>query len=76
VANVTTLLQTEIEQVSTANVQMPIVERGIMECQHGFEVLIDALVHAEQGTFQPQFVTAERIRAVLTSQHAKWTGLS
>jgi hypothetical protein len=35
-----------------------------------------ALVHAEQGTFQPQFVTAERIREVLTSQHAKWTGLS
>jgi hypothetical protein len=44
---------------------MTIVERGIMECQHGFEVLIDALVHAEQGTFQ---ITVERIRAILTSQ--------
>jgi hypothetical protein len=47
---------------------MTIVERGIMECQHGFEVLIDALVHAEQGTFQPQFITVERMRAILTSQ--------
>ena len=39
-----------------------------MECQHGFEILLDTLVHAEQGTFQPQFVTAERIRAIVTSQ--------
>jgi hypothetical protein len=47
VANITTLLQTEIEQVSTAHVQITIVERGIIERWHGFEVLIDALVHAE-----------------------------
>jgi hypothetical protein len=67
-ANVSTWLQTEIEQVTTANMQMTIVDRGVMECQHGFETLLDALVHAEQGTFQPQFVTAERIRAILVSQ--------
>lgn len=54
--------------MTIANVQMTVVERGVMECQHGFEVLLDALVHAEQGTFQPQFVTAERIRVILTSQ--------
>jgi hypothetical protein len=68
VVNVSALLQTEIEQVSTANMQITVVERGVIECQHGFEILLDALVHAEQGTFQPQFVTAERILAVLTSQ--------
>jgi hypothetical protein len=68
VANVSTWLQTEIEQITTANVQMTIVERGVMERQHAFEVLLDALIHAEQGTFQTQFVAAERIRAILTSQ--------
>lgn len=68
VVNASNLLQAEIEQVTTANVQIKMVERGLTECQHGFEILVDALVHVEQGTFQPQFVSAGRIRAVLTSQ--------
>jgi methyl-accepting chemotaxis protein len=42
VVNVSTWLQTEIEQVTTANAQMTIVERGVMECQHAFEILSDA----------------------------------
>jgi hypothetical protein len=68
VANASVTLQTEVEQVTTANLQIATVERGVIECQHGYEILLEALVHAEQGTFQPKFVTAERIRAVLTSQ--------
>ena len=47
---------------------MKIVERGVKECQQVFEILIDSLVHSEQGTFQPYFVTAEHIGAILTSQ--------
>jgi hypothetical protein len=46
IVNVSNLLQTEIEQVMTANIQIKMVERGVTECQHGFEVLVDALVHA------------------------------
>jgi hypothetical protein len=68
-SNVTLQLQQEIELVSTANTQIGIVERGIFECQHGFEILVDALIHAAQGIFQPQFVTAEKIKqAVLTQK--------
>ena len=70
VGNISVALQEEIEQVTTANVQLKIVERGVMECQHGFEILLDALVHVAQGTFQPQSVTAERIRAIVTSQQS------
>jgi hypothetical protein len=68
VANVSVTLQTEIEQVATANLQIATVERGFAECQRGFEILLETLVYAGQGIFQPQFVTARRIRAVLTSQ--------
>ena len=66
--NVSIALKREIKQVTTANIQIRIVERGVMECQHGFEILIDSLVHSEQGNFQPQFVTAEQIREILTTQ--------
>jgi hypothetical protein len=64
----TVTLQTEVEQVTTANLQITTVERGVIECRIGFEILLEAFVHAEQGTFQPHFVTAKRIRAALTSQ--------
>jgi hypothetical protein len=66
--NVTSELQQEIEQVTTANMQIKMIERGLMECQHGYEMLVDALVHAEQGTFQPQFITAEKMKTVVTAQ--------
>jgi hypothetical protein len=68
VGNITLELQQEIEQVTTANMQIKTVERGLMECQHGYEILVDALIHVEQGTFQPQFVTAEKIKTVVTAQ--------
>jgi hypothetical protein len=68
VTNVTLELQQEIEQVTIANMQIKTIERGLMECQHGCEILVDALIHAEQGTFQPQFVTAEKIKTVVTAQ--------
>ena len=68
VNNATLELQQEIEQVTTANMQIKAIERGLMECQHGYEILVDALIHAEQGTFQPQFVTAEKIKTVVTAQ--------
>jgi hypothetical protein len=66
--NATFELQQEMEQVTTANMQIKMIERGLMECQHGYEMLVDALVHAEQGTFQPQFITAEKIKTVVTAQ--------
>jgi hypothetical protein len=68
VTDVTLELQQEIQQVTMANMQIKTIERGLMECQHGYEILVDALIHAEQGTFQPQFVTAEKIKTVVTAQ--------
>jgi hypothetical protein len=39
------------------------------ECQHSFEMLIDAFVHAEQGTMQPQLIAAEKIRNLVKNQN-------
>jgi hypothetical protein len=38
------------------------------ECQHSFEILIDGFVHAEQGTIQPQLITAEKIKNIIINQ--------
>jgi hypothetical protein len=48
--------------------QIKMIEWGLTECQHGYEILVDALIHAEQGTFQLQFVTAKKIKIVVKAQ--------
>jgi hypothetical protein len=68
VANVSVTLQTEVEQVTTANLQIKTVKKGVIECQHGFEILLEALVHAEQGTFHHNSLLPNEFVQVLTSQ--------
>jgi hypothetical protein len=43
-------LEEEIGNVNLLSEQLGLVQRGIDECQHSFETLIEAFVHAEQGT--------------------------
>jgi hypothetical protein len=47
------------------NEQFRLIQRGIDENQHSFEILIDAFVHAGQGTLQPQMIALEKIRQFL-----------
>jgi hypothetical protein len=61
-------LEEEIENVNLINEQFKLVQRGVDESQHSFEILIDAFVHAEQGAMQPQLVTAEKIKNLLRTQ--------
>jgi hypothetical protein len=61
-------LEEEIGNVNLLNEQLRLVQRGIDECQHSFEILIDAFVHAEQGSLQPQLITAEKIKNLVTTQ--------
>jgi hypothetical protein len=51
----------EIRNVNLVNEQFRLTQRGIDESQHSFEILIDAFVHAQQGSLQPQ-LTAEKIK--------------
>ena len=61
-------LEEEIERVNIINEQIRTVYRGLDESQHSFEILIDAFVHAEQGTLQPQLVTVEKIKSIMEAQ--------
>jgi hypothetical protein len=57
----------EVETVNLLNEQL-LIQRGIEESQHSFETLIEACVHAGQGMLQPQLITAEKIRNLVTTQ--------
>jgi hypothetical protein len=43
-------LEEDIGNVNLINEHFRLIQRGIDESQHSFEILIDAFVHAEQGT--------------------------
>jgi hypothetical protein len=61
-------LEEEFQNVNLINEQFRLIQRGIDESQHSFEILIDAFVHAEQGVLQPQSITAEKLREFLKTQ--------
>jgi hypothetical protein len=61
-------IEEEVHNVNLINEQPRIVQRGIDESQHSFEVMLDAFVHAEQGSLQPELITAEKIRKLLKEQ--------
>jgi hypothetical protein len=62
-------IKEEMLNVNLLNEQLRLVQRGMDECQHSFEILIDAFVHSEQGTMQPQLITAEKIRNLVKNQN-------
>jgi hypothetical protein len=61
-------LDAEIRNVNLINEQFRLIQRGVDESQHSFEILIDAFIHAEQGSLQPQLMTAEKIKTFLGTQ--------
>jgi hypothetical protein len=63
-------LRYEIDSSLVLNELIKQIERGIEECQHTFDLLIDVYLHAQNGVLQPQIVTIQKIREVLLSQEA------
>jgi hypothetical protein len=61
-------LESEIKNVNLINEQFRLIQRGVDESQHSFEILTDAFVHVEQGSLQPQLTTAEKIKTFLGKQ--------
>lgn len=58
-------LKDEIINVNFLNEQFRLIQRGIEESQHAFEIIVDALVHAETGAIQPQLMTPMRVKQML-----------
>lgn len=61
-------LKHEVDTSLMLNELIKQVERGIEECQHTFDLLIDVYLHAQDGILQPQIITIQKIRAVLMQQ--------
>jgi hypothetical protein len=61
-------LEEEIKNVNLIKEQFRLIQRGVDESQHSFEILIDAFLHVEQGILQPQLMTAEKIKSFMKTQ--------
>ena len=56
----------KMDMVNMLNEQIRVViQRATDENEHSFELLIDALVHAEQGILQPQAIVTEKTRKIM-----------
>ena len=47
-------MHTQVDSVMMINENIQQIQRGISECQHTFEILVDAFLHAQEGVIQPQ----------------------
>ena len=54
-------MQTQIDSVMVLNENIQQIQRGLEECQHTLEILVDAFLHAQDGIIQPQFITITRL---------------
>lgn len=61
-------LQIEFKTIIILNEFIKQIERGLEECQHTFDLLIDVYLHAQDGVIQPQIVTIQKIQEVLALQ--------
>jgi hypothetical protein len=58
-------IQFQMDSVMIINENIRQIQRGITECQHTFEVLMDAFLHAQDGMIQPQLITIAKVRDMM-----------
>jgi len=49
-------MHTQIDSVMMIIENIQQIQSGIEECQHTFEILVDAFLHAQEGVIQPQLI--------------------
>ena len=58
-------MHTQIDSVMRINENFQQIQRGIEECQHTFEILVDAFLHAQEGVVQPQLINIAKIKDIM-----------
>jgi hypothetical protein len=58
-------MQSQLDSVLMINENIRQTQRGINECQHSFEILVDAFLHAQDGIIQPQLITVAKIKDMM-----------
>jgi len=61
-------MHTQIDSVMMINENIQQIQRGIEECQHKFEILVDAFLHAQDGVVQPQLITMAKIKDMMRKE--------
>jgi uncharacterized UPF0160 family protein len=58
-------MQHQLDSVTIINENIRQTQRGISECQHAFEILVDAFLHAQDCIIQAQLITIAKIRDMM-----------
>jgi len=58
-------MQTQKDSVMMVNENIEQIQRGIEECQHTLEILVDAFLHAQDWVIQPQLITITKIKDMI-----------
>jgi hypothetical protein len=61
-------VQTQLDSVLILNGNIQQVQRGLDECQHTFEILVDTFFHAQNGVLQPQLITVPKITDIMKKE--------
>jgi hypothetical protein len=61
-------MQTQLDSVLILNENIQHIQRGLDECQHTFEILVDAFLHAQDGVIQPQLITIAKIKDMMKEE--------
>jgi hypothetical protein len=58
-------MQSQLDSVMIINENILQIHRGINECQHTFELLVDAFLHAQDRIIQPQLITISKVKDMM-----------
>jgi len=58
-------MQSQLDSVLIINDNIRQIQRGINECQHTFEILVGAFLHAQDGIIQPQLITIAKVKDMM-----------
>jgi len=61
-------VHTQIDSVMMIDENIQQIQRGTEECQHTFEILVDAFLHAQEGAIQPQLITVAKIKDMMKKE--------
>ena len=61
-------VQYRLNSVIVLNENIRKVQRGFAECQHTFEILVDAFLQARDGIIQPQLIATVKIKEMMRKE--------
>jgi hypothetical protein len=61
-------MQKQLDSIMMLNENIRQFPRGLDECQHTFEFLVDGFLHSQDGVIQPQLITVTKIKDMMKSE--------